>query len=133
MNLFSKTVGIIGAGPAGSEAALFLGGQGVKIVLYEMRPGRMTPAHKTGTAAELVCSNSFKSDDPGSAHGLLKAELRLLKSPLLEHAYATRIPAGSALAVDREKFTGLVHAAVTIFALFSRRSLCRLRNMSCAL
>lgn len=106
MNSISpQKVAIIGAGLAGSEAALTLAGLGIDVVLYEMRPQTMTPAHKTDLPAELVCSNSLKSDQISSAHGILKAELTLLKSPLLEAAKKTKIPAGSALAVDRVEFS----------------------------
>lgn len=99
------SVGIIGAGLAGSEAALVLARAGVPVVLYEMRPGVMTPAHKTALPAELVCSNSLKSIAPPSAHGVLKEELRMLGSPLLETALRCSVPAGSALAVDRRLFS----------------------------
>ena len=105
----AQKVAIIGAGLAGSEAALTLARLGINVVLYEMRPYTMTPAHKTDLPAELVCSNSFKSDQLSSAHGILKAELNLLKSPLLEAAEKTKIPAGSALAVDRANFSRCVH------------------------
>ncbi len=100
-----SSVGIIGAGLAGSEAALVLARSGVRVVVYEMRPGVLTPAHKTGLAAELVCSNSFKSLSAHSAHGVLKEELLLLESPLLETARRCSVPAGSALAVDRVLFS----------------------------
>ncbi|MCX7727325.1 MAG: methylenetetrahydrofolate--tRNA-(uracil(54)-C(5))-methyltransferase (FADH(2)-oxidizing) TrmFO, partial [Chitinispirillaceae bacterium] len=100
-----QKVYIIGAGLAGCESALVLARKGVNVVLFEARPKVMTPAHKTSLPAELVCSNSFKSDVLPSAHALLKLELRALKSPLLEVADATSIPAGSALAVDRERFS----------------------------
>ncbi|MBD3243340.1 MAG: methylenetetrahydrofolate--tRNA-(uracil(54)-C(5))-methyltransferase (FADH(2)-oxidizing) TrmFO, partial [Chitinivibrionales bacterium] len=98
-------VAIIGAGLAGSEAALVLARAGLPVVLYEMRPGVMTPAHQTALPAELVCSNSLKSMSPQSAHGVLKDELRMLGSPLLETALRCRVPAGSALAVDRRQFS----------------------------
>lgn len=104
-----KKVAVIGAGLAGSEAALTLANRGIDVVLYEMRPHIMTPAHKTDLPAELVCSNSFKSDEISSAHGILKAELNLLKSPLLKAAKRTKIPAGSALAVDRVGFSRCVY------------------------
>lgn len=98
-------VAVIGAGLAGSEAALVLAKRGIQVTLFEMRPVQTTPAHKTDLPAELICSNSFKSDSIASAHGILKAELNLLQSPLLISALEHRIPAGSALAVDREKFS----------------------------
>ena len=101
-------VAVIGAGLAGSEAALVLAREGIDVVLYEMRPHCTTPAHKTGKPAELVCSNSLKSDRMPTAHGLLKAELAILRSPLLRVAESVRVPAGTALAVDREAFSSRV-------------------------
>lgn len=109
MGTSSSSVAIVGAGLAGSEAALILAQRGIPVVLYEMRPGRMTPAHKTDKPAELVCSNSLKSVELPTAPGILKAELSLLGSPLLATAEKHRVPAGSALAVDREKFSRQVH------------------------
>jgi len=99
---------VVGGGLAGCEAAWVLAELGVKVTLYEMRPKVKTPAHQTDSLAELVCSNSFKSIDTGNAHGLLKAELRLLGSLLLRTADEVRVPAGSALAVDRVLFARLV-------------------------
>ncbi|MBN1503950.1 MAG: methylenetetrahydrofolate--tRNA-(uracil(54)-C(5))-methyltransferase (FADH(2)-oxidizing) TrmFO [Candidatus Eisenbacteria bacterium] len=96
---------VVGGGLAGSEAAFQASRRGVPVVLYEMRPGRMTEAHGTGRLAELVCSNSLKSDAPGTAAGLLKAELRAVGSGLMAAADATRVPAGTALAVDRVRFS----------------------------
>ncbi|MFP4418331.1 MAG: methylenetetrahydrofolate--tRNA-(uracil(54)-C(5))-methyltransferase (FADH(2)-oxidizing) TrmFO [Chitinivibrionales bacterium] len=104
----SERVAIIGAGLAGSEAALLLGRMGIPVSLYEMRPQTRTPAHKTDLPAELVCSNSLKSMELPSAHGLLKKELQTLGSPLLDMAIDNRIPAGSALAVDRTLFSEAV-------------------------
>ncbi len=104
----SERVAVIGAGLAGSEAALVLGRMGIRVSLYEMRPVNRTPAHKTDLPAELVCSNSMKSMELPSAHGLLKKELEALKSPLLQTALGCRIPAGSALAVDRKVFSETV-------------------------
>ena len=99
-------VHIIGAGLAGSEAAFQLAKRGVSVVIHEMRPSQMTPAHKTNKAAELVCSNSLRSDDyTNSAIGLLHQEMRLCGSLILEAADATKVPAGGALAVDREGFS----------------------------
>lgn len=95
---------IIGAGLAGSEAALCLAEMGISVNLLEMRPLRMTPAHGTDLAAELVCSNSLKSDLLDTASGLLKEELRLLGSRLLPIAQSCTVPAGHALAVDRLLF-----------------------------
>jgi methylenetetrahydrofolate--tRNA-(uracil-5-)-methyltransferase len=101
-------VAVIGAGLAGSEAAWQLAQRGVRVRLHEMRPGTSTPAHQSGDAAEMVCSNSFKSDDPCSATGILKAELRAMDSLVLRCAEATRVPAGNSLAVDRERFSHMV-------------------------
>lgn len=102
------SVNIIGGGLAGSEAAFFLAEQGVKVRLWEMRPAKMTPVHRTGNLAELVCSNSLKSDLPFTAQGLLKSEMKIMGSLLLPCAEAARVPAGSALAVDRDLFSTLV-------------------------
>ncbi|MFO8057545.1 MAG: methylenetetrahydrofolate--tRNA-(uracil(54)-C(5))-methyltransferase (FADH(2)-oxidizing) TrmFO [bacterium] len=98
-------VTVIGGGLAGCEAAWRLGRSGVPVSLYEMRPGKFTPAHQTGELAELVCSNSLKSDSLNNASGLLKAEMEILDSLVMKAAHETRVPAGSALAVDREKFS----------------------------
>lgn len=98
------TVEIIGGGLAGCEAAWQLASRGVDVVLHEMRPVVASPAHHTGDLAELVCSNSFKSLDPEAAAGLLKAELRMMGSFLIDVARECRVPAGGALAVDRELF-----------------------------
>ena len=103
-----KELIIIGGGLAGCEAAWQAATRGVKVTLYEMRPTVMTGAHKTGNLAELVCSNSLGSNLPDRASGLLKAELRLMKSLLIECADTAAIPAGGALAVDREVFSARV-------------------------
>lgn len=103
---------IVGGGLAGSEAAWQLARRGVPVVLHEMRPVRPTEAHKTDRLAELVCSNTFKSTEVTNAHGLLKAEMRALGSLVLSCADAARVPAGSALAVDREVFSAGVHDAL---------------------
>ncbi|MCC6025491.1 MAG: methylenetetrahydrofolate--tRNA-(uracil(54)-C(5))-methyltransferase (FADH(2)-oxidizing) TrmFO [Caldimicrobium sp.] len=95
---------VIGAGLAGSEAAWQLAKRGVRVILYEMRPKKLTPAHKTGFFAELVCSNSLRSKDLTNAVGLLKEELRRLGSIIMESADINQIPGGKALVVDREKF-----------------------------
>ncbi len=95
---------VLGGGLAGCEAAWRLARAGHSVELWEMRPARTTPAHRTGELAELVCTNSFKSTDPTNAHGLLKAEMRLLGSILLASADDARVPAGAALAVDRDLF-----------------------------
>lgn len=95
---------IIGGGLAGCEAAWQAAKRGVRVALCEMRPDKLTEAHKTGLLGELVCSNSFRSADPLSAPGLLKKELQLADSLIMKAAEASKIPAGSALAVDREVF-----------------------------
>jgi methylenetetrahydrofolate--tRNA-(uracil-5-)-methyltransferase len=99
---------IIGAGLAGSEAAWLLASRGHEVRISEMRPAWTTPAHTTGQAAEMVCSNSFKSDDPDSATGILKAEMRRMDSLILRCAEAARVPAGNSLAVDRDAFSEAV-------------------------
>lgn len=103
---------VVGGGLAGSEAAFQLAERGHRVVLHEMRPGRRTAAHQTDRLAELVCSNTFKSTEVTNAHGLLKAEMRALGCMILEGADAARVPAGSALAVDRDLFSGWVHERV---------------------
>lgn len=103
---------VIGGGLAGCEAAYHLAEQGIGVRLMEMRPVKMTPVHQTGCLAELVCSNSLKSQDLGTAQGLLKAEMRALGSLLLQCAETTRVPAGSALAVDRELFSTRVTSII---------------------
>ena len=104
---------IVGGGLAGSEAAWQLAERGHEVVVHEMRPSASTAAHKTDRLAELVCSNTFKSTETSNAHGLLKAEMRLLGSMILECADAARVPGGSALTVDRELFSRAVHERVT--------------------
>ncbi len=99
-----KTATIIGGGLAGSEAAYQLAQRGIKVVLYEMRPLKLTEAHQTGLLAELLCSNSLKSLDITNSNGLLKKELEIAGSLLIKVAYETRVPSGNALAVDRELF-----------------------------
>ena len=106
-------VHVVGGGLAGSEAAWQLAERGHDVVLHEMRGVRGTPAHKTDRLAELVCSNTFKSTETTNAHGLLKAEMRLLGSIVLEAADAARVPGGSALTVDRDVFSIGVHDRVT--------------------
>jgi methylenetetrahydrofolate--tRNA-(uracil-5-)-methyltransferase len=107
-----RTVHILGGGLAGSEAAYQAARAGCRVVLYEMRPGRPTPAHKTDRLGELVCSNSLKTEQEGSAPWLLKQELRRLGSLLLRLADATRVPAGHALTVDRGLFAEAVTEAI---------------------
>src|SRR5881398_80040 len=99
---------VIGAGLAGSEAAWQCARRGVAVELFEMRPTRSTPAHQTAEFAELVCSNSLKSESENTAPWLLKEEMRRAGSLLLEIAHETQVPAGHALAVDRETFAGRV-------------------------
>ncbi len=95
---------VIGGGLAGCEASWQIAGRGFRVTLFEMRPAKMTPAHQTGYLSELVCSNSLGSNLPDRAPGLLKAELRHLRSLIIACADATSVPAGGALAVDREAF-----------------------------
>jgi methylenetetrahydrofolate--tRNA-(uracil-5-)-methyltransferase len=99
---------VIGGGLAGVEAAWQAAQAGARVRLYEMRPVRQTPAHRTDKLAEIVCSNSLKSDEQGTAPYLLKEELRRARSLVMEAAAATRVPAGAALAVDRQKFAEYV-------------------------
>jgi methylenetetrahydrofolate--tRNA-(uracil-5-)-methyltransferase len=102
------SVNVIGGGLAGVEAAWQAAELGAKVRLYEMRPIQQTPAHRTDKLAEIVCSNSLKSDEPGSAPYLLKEELRRGRSLVMEVAAATRVPAGAALSVDRGEFADLI-------------------------
>ena len=97
-------VTVVGAGPAGSECAWQLAKRGIRVKLVDMKPRKMTPAHKSAYFSELVCSNSLRSDELSNAVGLLKAEMRAMGSLFLESADLNRIPAGGALAVDREGF-----------------------------
>lgn len=103
-----EQVTIIGAGLAGSEAAWQVAQAGIRVKLYEMRPQRMTPAHQTNLFAELVCSNSLRADNLENAVGLLKAEMRCLNSLIMAAADNNQVPAGGALAVDREAFSSFV-------------------------
>ena len=105
-------VTVVGGGLAGTEAAWQLAERGVPVTLYEMRPAVSTPAHKTDRLAELVCSNSLKSNTPGAASWLLKEELRRCGSLLLRLARENAVPGGAALAVDRERFGDAVTAAI---------------------
>ncbi len=104
---------IVGGGLAGSEAAWQIASRGIKARLFEMRPVRRTPAHTTDRLAEIVCSNSLKSDQPFNASWLLKEELRRMGSLLIRIADSVRVPAGSALAVDREHFAAKVTDAIS--------------------
>lgn len=108
----TQTVTIIGAGLAGSEAAWQLARFGVPVRLHEMRPVKMTPAHNTAKCAELVCSNTFRADHLENAVGLLHEEMRRMDSLIMACGDEARIPAGTALAVDREQFADLVTAAL---------------------
>lgn len=106
------SVTVVGGGLAGSEAAWQIARRGISVRLHEMRPVRPTPAHRTDRLAELVCSNSLKSLELSTPHGLLKEEMARLGSLILDCARATRVPAGAALAVDREAFSEAVTAAI---------------------
>src|SRR5512137_2501160 len=103
---------VVGGGLAGTEAAWQAAEHGIDVVLYEMRPLRNTPAHTTDQLAELICSNSLGSNLPDRASGLLKAELRLLNSFIMHAADETAVPAGGALAVDRERFAEIITARI---------------------
>ena len=117
----NKFVKVIGAGLSGSEAAWQLVSRGIPVHLYEMRPAKQTPAHQTALFAELVCSNSLRADNVENAVGLLKEELRRLDSLIMQCADKYRVPAGGALAVDREAFAQCVtnslrnHPLITVF------------------
>ena len=113
---------IIGGGLAGCEAAWQLASRGIPLTLHEMKPRRFSPAHKSPALAELVCSNSLRSGEISSAAGLLKEEMRLLKSVIMEAADASSVPAGKALAVDRTQFSSRVEA------LLNQRDLQVVRN-----
>ena len=108
----SNPVTVVGAGLAGSEAAWQLAKRGIPVRLVEMKPVKYSPAHKSPGFAELVCSNSLKAEHLSNASGLLKAELRAMDSLVLRCAEASRVPAGGALAVDRDEFSGRVTAAL---------------------
>ena len=114
-----QLVAIVGGGLAGSEAAWQLADCGHAVQLFEMRPVRMTQAHKTGDCAELVCSNSFKSRAVENAHGLLKAEMALHKSMILKNGEIFSVPAGQALAIDREAFAEAVTLQLKAHPLIS--------------
>ena len=107
--MYKPSVTIVGGGLAGCEAAYYLASRGIDVTLIEMKPNKMTPAHKSEGLAELVCSNSLKSNDAyANACGLLKEEMRILGSLIIEAADQTAVPAGAALAVDRELFSQYV-------------------------
>src|SRR5947207_1116645 len=105
-------VRIIGGGLAGCEAAWQVASRGIPVTLYEMRPIRRTAVHKTDHLAELVCSNSFRGDKLDNAVGLLKEEMRRLGSLIMHAAETSRVPAGAALAVDRERFSQAITDAI---------------------
>jgi len=107
-NVTNKTVNVIGAGLAGSEAAWQLANRGIKVNLFEMRPVKMTPAHHTSQFAELVCSNSLRANTLTNAVGVLKEEMRSLNSLIMKAADESSVPAGGALAVDRHDFAGRI-------------------------
>src|SRR2546426_10694729 len=115
------SIQIIGAGLAGSEAAYQIARRGLPVVLYEMRPTRPTLAHQTDRLAELVCSNSLKTDQENAAPWLLKEELRRLDSLLLRAAGIARVPGGNALTVDRVRFAEEVTRAVSSEPLIELR------------
>ena len=117
-----NAVTVIGAGLAGSEAAWQIAERGVPVTLIEMKPGKYTPAHKSEGFAELVCSNSLRSDAISNAVGLLKEELRIAGSLIMEAADATSVPAGSALAVDRMLFSAYVTEKLRAHPLIEIRS-----------
>jgi methylenetetrahydrofolate--tRNA-(uracil-5-)-methyltransferase len=112
LNQAELTIHVVGGGLAGCEAALQLARFGIPVRLHEMRPGVSTPAHRSDRLAEIVCSNSLKSTDPATGSGLLKAELKRLGCRLLQAAEKVALPAGSALAVDRERFTRRVEEMI---------------------
>lgn len=107
----SETINVIGGGLAGSEAAYYLAKRGYKVRLFDIKPKKFTPAHKSADYGELVCSNSLKSDDVfGNACGLLKEEMRILGSMIIDCADKTKVPAGNALAVNRDDFAAMITA-----------------------
>lgn len=108
-----KAINVIGAGLAGCEAAYQAAKCGVKVFLHEMKPCKYTPAHKSPLFAELVCSNSFRSTQKTSAIGLLKEEMNMLSSVIMEAAHASQIPAGTALAVNRDSFSQYITEKIT--------------------
>lgn len=122
-----RSAAVVGAGLAGCEAAWQLAEKGIHVRLIEMKPGRMSPAHHSEQLAELVCSNSFRGDRLTNAVGLLKEEMRIMGSLIMRCADATRVPAGGALAVDRESFSRSVTEAVASHPLIE---LCRTEAVS---
>src|SRR5215204_4169269 len=116
-----KFIHIVGGGLAGSEAAWQAAALGVPVVIHEMRPIRPTAVHKTDRLAELVCSNSFRGDKLDNAVGLLKEEMRRLGSLVMRAADEHRVPAGAALAVDRDRFSQAITDAVADHPLITVR------------
>lgn len=114
-----KIVTIIGGGLAGSEAAYQIAKRGIRVTLHEMKPVRFSPAHQSQNLAELVCSNSLRSDALDSAVGLLKEEMRRLGSLVMEAADNTKVPAGKALAVDRERFSSYITQKIAVHPLIT--------------
>ena len=108
----NEIINVVGGGLAGVEAAWQASRLGAKVRLFEMRPVMQTPAHRTDQLAEIVCSNSLKTDEPGTAPYLLKEELRRGGSLVMEAANETRVPAGAALSVDRVRFAELITARI---------------------
>ena len=104
----NNTVTVIGAGLAGCEAAWQAANRGIKVRLFEMKPQKFSPAHESVNFGELVCSNSLKSNDLTNACGLLKEEMRILGSLTMRAAEYAKVPAGAALAVDRDKFSAFI-------------------------
>ncbi|MDR9500753.1 MAG: methylenetetrahydrofolate--tRNA-(uracil(54)-C(5))-methyltransferase (FADH(2)-oxidizing) TrmFO [Desulfurivibrionaceae bacterium] len=117
--MINSPITIIGGGLAGCEAAWQAANHGAQVTLYDMKPDVFSPAHESVDLGELVCSNSFRSNDPASAVGLLKEEMRLLDSLLMAVAEETKVPAGQALAVDRQKFAAAITRAITTHPLIT--------------
>ena len=121
-------INVIGAGLAGCEAAMQIASRGIKVHLYEMKPNKKTPAHHTEKYAELVCSNSLKAMRVESAAGLLKEEMRRLDSFLMKCADACKVPAGGALAVDRDIFSSLATEGIKS-SEFTKKKFVKFRRM----
>ena len=126
------TVSIIGGGLAGCEAAWQLATRGIPVLLYDMKPATFSPAHKSADLAELVCSNSLRSNDPFSAVGLLKDEMRHLNSLIIRTADESAVPAGKALAVDRDQFSAAITKQITTHPLitFVRQEVTKIPELS---
>ena len=108
MNKMKETVNVVGLGLAGCEAVYQLAKRGILVDAYEMKPTKFSPAHESPNFAEIVCSNSFKSDDENTASGVFKRELTQLGCNLLKTAYQVKVPAGQALAIDRDAFSEII-------------------------